>query len=83
MDKQQQQLWLLAGLATLVIEDHIVFPDYDGRELCIQLDDDGLILMNWLTDEPVAWKSLTPIESERMMQHMALQHHLKQTSTLN
>jgi hypothetical protein len=84
MDNQQQhQLWLLAGLATLVIEDHIVFPDYDGRELCIQLDDDGLILMNWLTGEPVPWRDLTAIESERMAQNMALQHHLKQTSTLN
>jgi hypothetical protein len=83
MDKQQQQLWLLAGLATLVIEDHIVFPDYDGRELCIQLDGGGLILMNWLTGEPVPWRDLSPVESERMAQNMALQHHLKQTSTQN
>jgi hypothetical protein len=83
MDKQQQRLWMLAGLATLVIEDHIVFPDYDGRELCIQLDSDGLILQNWLTGEPVAWKSLTATESERMIQNMALQHHLKLIPTLN
>lgn len=82
MDKQNQ-LWMLAGLAMLVIEDHLVFPDYDGRELCIQIDHDSLILVNWLTGEPIPWRDLTPIESERMIQNMALQHHLKQVSTLN
>jgi len=83
MDKQQQQLWMIAGLAVLVIEDYIVFPAYEGRELCIQLENDGLILMNWLTGEPIPWKDLSPIESERMMQNMALQHHLKLIPTLN
>lgn len=80
MDKQ---LYLLAGLATLVIEDYIVFPAYDGRELCIQLEDDSLILINWLTGEPVSWRDLTALESERMAQNLALQHHLKLIPTLN
>jgi len=82
MDKHQQ-IWLLAGLATLVIEDYIVFPDYDGRELCIQLEDNNLILTDFLTGQPIIWGDLSPVESERMIQHMALQHHLKLLPTLN
>lgn len=76
-------MWLLAGLATLVIEDYIVFPAYEGRELCIQLQDNNLILTDFLTGQPVIWGELTPVETERMIQHMALQHHLKQITTLN
>ena len=82
MDKQQQ-LWMLAGLAMLVIDDQLVFPAYEDRQLCISLEDDSLILTDWLTGTPIPWKDLTQVESERMIQSMALRHHLNLIPTLN
>jgi len=76
-------LWMMAGLAMLVIDDKLVFPAYEDRQLCISLEDDGLILTNWLTGAPVLWKDLSPVESERMIQHMALRHHLNLIPTQN
>ena len=76
-------LLIIAGLSFILIEDEYLFPNYDGRQLVIAVDGDGLKLSDYLTGAKVAWTSLTQLELDKMSNHLYIQLELHQPHNLN
>ena len=76
-------LLLVAGLSFILIDQEYVFPAYDGRQLVIEVEDDGLKLTDYLTGAKISWTSLTQLELDKMTNHLYIQFELHQPYNLN
>jgi hypothetical protein len=76
-------LLLIAGLGFILIDQEYVFPAYDGRQLVIEVQDDGLKLTDYLTGAKIPWTSLTQLELDKMTHHLFIQFELHQPYNLN
>ena len=76
-------LLIIAGLSFILIDQEYVFPAYDGRQLVITVDDDGLKLSDYLTGAKIPWTSLTQLELDKMTNHLYIQFELHQPHNLN
>ena len=76
-------LLIIAGLGFILIESEYVFPAYDGRQLVISVDGDGLKLSDYLLGVKVPWTSLTQLELDKMTNHLYIQFELHQPYNLN
>ena len=76
-------LLLIAGLGFILIDGEYVFPAYDGRQLVITADGDGLKLSDYLLGVKVPWTSLTQLELDKMTNHLYIQFELHQPYNLN
>jgi hypothetical protein len=75
----------IAGLSYLVIDDHYVLPEINGRELIIKIDefDGSLRLTDYLTNFPVAWSSLTEEELQRIQMHLHFKYEIMLPYNMN
>ena len=76
-------LLAIAGLGFILIESEYVFPDYDGRQLVISVEGDGLKLSDYLLGVKVPWTSLSQLELDKMTNHLYIQFELHQPHNLN
>ncbi len=76
-------LLLVAGLSFILIDQEYVFPAYDGRQLVIEVEDDGLKLTDYITGAKIPWTSLTQLELDKMTNHLYIQFELHQPYNLN
>jgi hypothetical protein len=76
-------LLIIAGLGFILIENEYVFPAYDGRQLVISVDGDGLKLSDYLTGVKVPWTDLTQLELDKITNHLYIQFELHQPYNLN
>lgn len=76
-------LLLVAGLSFILIDQEYVFPAYSGRQLVIEVEDDGLKLTDYITGAKIPWTSLTQLELDKMTNHLYIQFELHQPYNLN
>jgi hypothetical protein len=76
-------LLAIAGLGFILIESEYVFPAYDGRQLVIAVEGDGLKLSDYLLGVKVPWTDLTQLELDKMTNHLYIQFELHQPYNLN
>jgi hypothetical protein len=73
----------IVGLSFLLIEDHYLFPEYDGRQIHIEIDDNHMSFKNWLTGRPIRIADLSQIEIDRMCNHLEILYNIQLKHNLN
>jgi hypothetical protein len=76
-------LLIVAGLSFILIDQEYIFPDYDGRQLVIEVEGDGLKLSDFLTGTKIPWTDLSQLELDKMTNHLYIQFELHQPYNLN
>ena len=73
----------IVGLSFMLIEDHYLFPEYDGRQVHIEIDENHMSFLNWISGQPIPIAELTEIELTRMCRHLELLYNLQLSHNLN